>query len=71
LVVEVDGDTHDPVTDQLRDQRLAEQGFAVVRISNLDVTGNLEGVLEVLLLKLRALLDRFTHPYPSLEREGD
>lgn len=46
LVIEVDGDTH---TDQVRDERrsawLHEQGYRVIRFTNADVMGNLEGVL--------------------------
>ena len=47
LVIEVDGDTHD--SDNARGERrtawLNEQGYQVIRLTNRDVAGNLEGVL--------------------------
>ena len=49
LAVEVDGDTHDPVADDRRDERLSRLGFRVVHFSNLDVMGNVAGVAEVIL----------------------
>ena len=71
LVVEVDGDTHDPVKDAIRDTWLGQRGFVVMRFTNADVGKNIECVLEVILSKLRDLPNRFTHPLaPSLEREG-
>jgi very-short-patch-repair endonuclease len=71
LIVEVDGDTHDAEMDAKRDRRLGEKGFVVLRFTNADVGKDIEGVLQAILLRLRALSDRFTHPLaPSLEREG-
>jgi very-short-patch-repair endonuclease len=46
LIVEVDGGQHNESTsDLIRDRRLAEDGYKVVRFWNNDVLGNLEGVL--------------------------
>jgi very-short-patch-repair endonuclease len=46
LIVEVDGGQHSESTsDLIRDRRLAEEGYKVVRFWNNDVLGNLEGVL--------------------------
>lgn len=46
LAVEIDGETHDPTTDQKRDERLLrETGNRVIRFRNEDVMRNLDGVL--------------------------
>jgi very-short-patch-repair endonuclease len=46
LVVEVDGGQHsESVADAIRDRRLSEDGYRVLRFWNNDVLGNLEGVL--------------------------
>ncbi len=46
LVVEVDGGQHSESTaDAIRDRRLGEEGYRVLRFWNNDVLGNLEGVL--------------------------
>lgn len=46
VVIEVDGDTHAPGADAMRDARmLRDHGFVTVRFSNLDVMRNLEGCL--------------------------
>jgi very-short-patch-repair endonuclease len=70
LIVEVDGDTHDASADAQRDAYLAKRGFTTLRFTNAEVGKNIEGVLERILGELRSLPERFTHPYPSLEREG-
>jgi very-short-patch-repair endonuclease len=71
LVVEIDGDTHDPVADARRDNGLNARGFSVLRFTNADVGGNIDGVLQTILMKAGTLPPRFTHPsIPSLEREG-
>ena len=70
LIVEVDGDTHVAEADRLRDGRLARLDYRTLRFSNRDVMDNLEGVLQVILSTLSERVDRFTHPNPSLEREG-
>ena len=68
LIVEVDGDTHDEAKDSLRDDKLAEFGFRVLRVTNADVLHNMEGVL-VLLTEALRLAER-PHPNPSPEGEG-
>jgi very-short-patch-repair endonuclease len=46
LVVEVDGGQHNESTaDAIRDRRITEEGYRVLRFWNNDVLGNLEGVL--------------------------
>ncbi len=74
LIVEIDGDTHDPAFDAARDARMHTQyGFITLRFTNRDVMDNLEGLLEQLLLMLEDLPDRWsgtTTPDPSSEEEG-
>ena len=76
LIVEVDGDTHDVEADFKRDDRLRSKGYRTVRFSNLDVMGNMEGVLTDLLRKLEETPDRWvgrqanTTPTPPLKRRG-
>jgi very-short-patch-repair endonuclease len=52
LVVEVDGATHDTQAEIARDAErtsiLESLGFHVVRVTNMDVYDNLEGVLEMI-----------------------
>lgn len=56
LVVELDGDTHATpyavTRDARRDAWLAERGYEVLRFTNRDVLGNLDGVLAVILAAL-------------------
>jgi very-short-patch-repair endonuclease len=57
LAVEVDGDTHaeQEEYDRRRTRWLATQkGVRVLRVSNLDVLANLEGVYDLILEQLRA-----------------
>ncbi len=70
LVVEVDGDTHDPSADGRRDERLARIGYHVIRFTNHDVIANMEGVLSAILAKVSSLPPRWPHPNPSPEGEG-
>ena len=48
LIVEVGGDTHahQAAYDERRTAWLAHEGFRLVRVTNADVMGNLDGVLE-------------------------
>ena len=74
LIVEVDGDTHDPVADQRRDAEAAVDGWVTVRVSNLDVMANCDGVLAQILdvacaSPLRCAW-RLPHPNPSPEGAG-
>jgi very-short-patch-repair endonuclease len=56
LVVEVDGATHSTDDEMARDARrtgvLVENGYRVVRVQNIDVFENPEGVLETILCAL-------------------
>ena len=45
-MIEVDGGQHsESAADAVRDRRLREEGYRVVRFWNNDVLGNIEGVL--------------------------
>jgi very-short-patch-repair endonuclease len=70
LIVEIDGDTHDPAKDTVRDRIHEMQGYSTIRFTNADIGKNIEGVLERLLETLNALPDRWPHPNPSPEGEG-
>ena len=71
LIIEVDGDTHDEVKDRLRDDELAERGFAVVRVTNNDVMSNPEGGLALIANAAAGRTSRHKpHPNPSPEGEG-
>ena len=53
LIVEVDGGQHsESATDAIRDRRLAEEGYRVLRFWNNDVLGNLGGVLTTIQAEL-------------------
>ncbi|MCX8475269.1 MAG: DUF559 domain-containing protein [Sphingomonas sp.] len=73
LIVEVDGDTHDPEPDARRDDRLLRKGFVTLRFTNVDVWENIEGVVSTILSALHQRRDRWSglpHPNPSPEGEG-
>jgi len=59
LAIEVDGQSHadDPGSDARRTAWLEDHGWMVVRFSNAEVMGNLEGVLSRLL--------RVVNPHPD------
>jgi very-short-patch-repair endonuclease len=48
LAIEVDGDTHDPEQDKLRDQFFRSKGVCVLRFTNAQVIHELEAVLQVI-----------------------
>ena len=56
LIVEVDGATHSTdeelARDATRTEELERQGFLVMRVTNVDVYENLEGVLEAIAAQL-------------------
>src|SRR5882757_9849936 len=66
LIIEVDGDTHggNEERDARRTAWLEEQGYRVIRFTNLDVEGNIDGVLETIVAAL------CTAPLPTLSPEG-
>ena len=49
LVIEIDGSGHGGDADAVRDAYLAGQGFQVLRFWNSEVSGNLEGVLQIVM----------------------
>ena len=57
LVVELDGHSHDvsPERDEQRDAWMAAHGFTVLRFSNADVHGNVEGVVGAIRLQVERL----------------
>ena len=62
LIVKVDGDTHDPGRDAVRDATNLQFGYRTIRFSNGDVGKNIEGVLAAILIRLESLPDRWPHP---------
>jgi len=53
LIIEVDGGQHnESAADAIRDERLREKGYKVLRFWNNDVLGNIEGVLTVIQAEL-------------------
>ena len=71
LVIEIDGGQHADALDydRQRDRWLASQGFKVLRFWNNDVMGNLEGVLEMVLMQCVAVVAPSPlTPLPSRER---
>ena len=73
LIVEIDGDTHDPEYDGRRDTRLRDRGFLTLRFTNIDVRDNIEGVIGAIVRSLAGRPDRWKrlpHPNPSPEGEG-
>ncbi|ODT81474.1 MAG: hypothetical protein ABS76_11565 [Pelagibacterium sp. SCN 64-44] len=73
LVVEIDGDTHAGAlaqsNDAVRDDYLRGRGFTVMRFSNHDVTGNPEGVFQVVASYLDTL-PPIPPPQPSPQGGG-
>ena len=59
LIVEVDGETHSTATQLTRDREreriLSSLGFHVVRVTNVDVYENLDGVQEMIALTLGSI----------------
>lgn len=62
LVIEVDGGQHnESVGDAVRDERLREKGYKVLRFWNNEVLGNIEGVLTIIPSELAEAA-----PHPTL-----
>ena len=74
LIVEVDGDTHEPEADASKDAMLRRHGLHVIRFINADVIENMDGVLTSILAFAKSLPPRvdwrLPHPNPSRKREG-
>ena len=76
VIVEVDGDTHDPQIDAVRDRRMLDvHGFTTVRITNEEVMQNIDGVLTLLQRTLEEAQNRWRRknhpPAPSFKKEGE
>ncbi len=68
LVVEVDGAGHvGSRHDAVRDAWLRAEGYRILRVWNTDVTGNLDGVLQVILGFARGV-NPSPNPLPQGER---
>ena len=77
LIVEIDGQTHDPETDLAKDRLIERQaGFRTLRFTNDEIMQNMDGVLERLTAVLGTQADRWPvagthHPQTlSSEEEG-
>jgi very-short-patch-repair endonuclease len=70
LIIEVDGDTHGSqeaiAYDAVRDEFLRQEGYRVLRVTNLDVMRNLDGVITQVL----SLLDQPPPSFPPHKGEG-
>ena len=71
LIVEVDGDTHDEAKDRLRDDLLIVRGYRTVRVTNLDVMANIDGVAFEISSALTAASARAASPHPNPSPEGE
>jgi len=67
VVIEVDGGGHGGLRDVARDEWLVSQGFPVIRFWNPEVSGNLDGVMQLVLDALGPL-DEAPPPHPSPTR---
>ena len=70
LVIELDGDTHalQASYDEQRTQFLESQGYRVIRFSNSEIVGNLDGVLQ----RLAEVVQEIGYPpLPTLSPEGE
>ncbi|MCP3463965.1 endonuclease domain-containing protein [Bradyrhizobium sp. CCGUVB23] len=60
LIIEVDGGQHnESAADAVRDERLREKGYKILRFWNNDVLGNIDGVLRTIQTELA---DAAPHP---------
>lgn len=71
LIIEVDGDSHglSEDYDSRRTASLEKAGYRMVRFSNADVMGEMDGVLVLLTEILREM--RASPPLPTLSPEGE
>nr|WP_157217329.1 endonuclease domain-containing protein [Sphingomonas formosensis] len=80
-IVQIDGDTHDRKRDADRDHLFGRNGYRVVRFTNAEVMGNLEGVLPAIVETAKGQSARRFHrfsgggathpPAPSLGRKRE
>ncbi|WP_262047938.1 endonuclease domain-containing protein [Bradyrhizobium sp. Bra78] len=70
IVIEVDGGQHnESAADAIRDERLREKGYKILRFWNNDVLGNIEGVLTIIQTEL-AEASPSPHPLPVRTGRG-
>jgi very-short-patch-repair endonuclease len=64
MVIECDGISHDrnPCSDSVRDRWMAEAGFTVLRFTNAEVLGNVEGVVALIVQTIRQIQALEAHP---------
>ena len=64
LVVECDGVSHDrdPQGDAIRDRWMRQNGYTVLRFTNAEVLGNVEGVAARIASEVQLLQASQTHP---------
>ncbi len=72
VIIEVDGDTHAEreACDVARTKSLEDHGYSVIRFSNFDVMGNMDGVLLQLSEFVAGLRASAPPPTPSPYGEG-
>ena len=71
LIIEVDGGKHAGANvDRTRTAWLEGRGFRILRFWNNDVLGNLDGVIEAILLVLRSEASPPPHPAPIEKSRG-
>jgi len=69
VVIEIDGGGHGGPRDVVRDEWLSAQGFQVLRFWNPEVSGNIEGVMQVIFDAVGGeSLDDAPPPHPSPTR---
>ncbi len=67
LVVEIDGDTHDPGKDETRDHWFQSEGYRTLRFWNIDVDENPVGVADRIFEELN---QRYAPPPQNGEGRG-
>ena len=65
LIIEVDGDTHDPPKDAVRDRSLGARGYRVLRFTNADVMTNIEGSWQMVASAIAEHTAQHSRPHPS------
>ncbi|MBC9031586.1 endonuclease domain-containing protein [Sphingomonas sp. JC676] len=69
LIVELDGSQHlDSAADAERTRRIAAEGYRVIRFWNNDLTNNLDGVLQAILIAASSSGERAPTPQPPPAR---
>jgi very-short-patch-repair endonuclease len=66
----VDGHTHEEAGDTERDQMLMRMGYRVLRVTNVDVMNNMEGVICRIAALCSELPERRYSPTPTPPLEG-